>query len=158
MSFEWFSKLQKWQQVVIIISVVIILCGMFCPRGYRSPAMYAKFGLGLGPIRGNIGIEAFKNADLSGLTIVLFYAPWCGHCKKLMPEFDEFAKEKKGDKKIKIIKVDCVENTKMAKKYGIESFPTIKCLKDGKQVSEYTGERTKLALKKWFEEIKASFN
>ena len=90
--------------------------------------------------------------------IVLFYAPWCGHCKKLMPEFDEFAKEKKGDKKIKIIKVDCVENTKMAKKYGIESFPTIKCLKDGKQVSEYTGERTKFAFKKWFEQLKTQFN
>lgn len=144
-----FNKLKRYQQVLIIVVIVLVLCAMFCPRGYKEPAMYAKVGVGLGPLRGNISIEGYDNGKEQGYelgtepTCALFYAPWCGFCKDLMPIYDEVAK-KHPDKKI--IKINCDENKDLAEKHGITSYPTIKFLKKGVEDTVdtivYTGERT----------------
>jgi protein disulfide-isomerase-like protein len=157
---KWYNDLKRWQRVVIIVATVLVLCGILCPRGYKDPAMYAKFGVGLGPLRGNINIEAYENGDAQGYevgaepTCVLFYAPWCGYCKDLMPIYDEVAK-KNPDKSI--IKLNCDENKELAKKHDITSYPTIKYLSKGvKDVTGavvYTGERTVDALDKWVKQV-----
>lgn len=154
------KKLKRYHQVIIIIAIVLVLCAMFCPRGYKEPAMYAKFGVGLGPLRGNISIEGYENGKEKGYeigtepTCALFYAPWCGYCKDLMPIYDEVVKNHPNKN---IIKINCDENKDLAKKHDITSYPTIKYLgkgiKDTTDSIIYTGERTVKGISDWIKQV-----
>lgn len=77
--------------------------------------------------------------------VVEFYAPWCGHCKKLAPEYEKAASILSShDPPVVLAKVDANEekNKDLASEYDIKGFPTIKILRDGgKIVQEYKGPR-----------------
>ncbi|KAJ4761671.1 Disulfide isomerase [Rhynchospora pubera] len=73
--------------------------------------------------------------------LVDFYAPWCGHCKRLAPELDVAAPVLAGlNKPIFIAKVDADKYSKIASKYEIDGFPTLKFFIHGVPI-EYTGPR-----------------
>lgn len=73
--------------------------------------------------------------------LVEFYAPWCGHCKQLVPIYDELAVKYQDNESIVIAKIDATANELEHTK--ITSFPTIKFYRKGdNQVVDYTGERT----------------
>lgn len=68
------------------------------------------------------------------VVFVMFYAPWCNHCKKIMPEFQRLVKRMENEvDDIPVVKVDCALNADLSSKYKIESFPTLKLLKDGEE-------------------------
>jgi thiol-disulfide isomerase/thioredoxin len=79
----------------------------------------------------------------SGTKLVLFYADWCGHCKKIKPIWEETSSQV-NDEELKMIKVNCGEGTpadqKIMKKYSIDGYPTIIKFVDGK-AQLYQGER-----------------
>ena len=89
----------------------------------------------------------------SGTKLVLFYADWCGHCKKIKPVWDETAKEVNVDE-VKMIKVNCGEGTdedqRIMKKYSIDGYPTIIKFVNGK-ASLYQGERDSDSFKEMFQ-------
>ncbi len=64
------------------------------------------------------------------ILFVNFYAPWCGHCKALAPEYEKFAQQIKNDDKLKdkfmVIKVDCTIETHICNTYEVKGYPTIK--------------------------------
>lgn len=80
--------------------------------------------------------------------IVAFTAPWCGHCQRLVPEFDKAAKSLGGI--IKFVNVDCeMEGNKAdCQKYGVRGFPTILLFPSTKKrlPRTYQGERTAKAI------------
>ncbi|KAL8171765.1 hypothetical protein V2J09_023569 [Rumex salicifolius] len=85
--------------------------------------------------------------------VVEFYAPWCGHCKSLAPEYEKAAEElKKHDPPITLAKVDASEETNrdLASQFEIQGFPTIKILRDGgKTKQEYKGPRDALGIESY---------
>ena len=82
--------------------------------------------------------------------IVLYYAPWCVHCKALKPEWDKVEKKHQGDKDIEVRKVNCDENPDEAKSNDVQAFPTIILFKDGKK-QVYEDDRSAEAIEKFIQ-------
>jgi thioredoxin 1 len=79
----------------------------------------------------------------NGVSVVDFWAEWCGPCRMLGPIVDEVARGYSDSETVKIGKVNVDENTDLAHKYGIRSIPTILFLKNGELVDKFVGVKTK---------------
>ena len=84
-------------------------------------------------------LHTFVKSQHIILLFLFLDAPWCGHCQSLAPEYAKAAtklKEMKSD--IKLAKVDATIETKLAEKYEVQGFPTLKFFKKGNMM-EYGG-------------------
>mmetsp|Transcript_15445 Transcript_15445/g.39348 ORF Transcript_15445/g.39348 Transcript_15445/m.39348 type:complete len:244 (+) Transcript_15445:208-939(+) len=101
--------------------------------------------------------------DGSKLTFGEFYAPWCGHCKRLTPEYTKLAQMVKDDPfmdaQVKIVKVDCDAHRELGQQFGIQGYPTLKVFPRGVDVGKaasaipYNGERSAEAIFSYLEGI-----
>ena len=88
--------------------------------------------------------ENFEATVNNGVSLVDFWAPWCGPCRMIAPVIDELASE--FDEKANICKVNTDEQQDLAVKYGVRSVPTILFMKDGEIVDQVIGAQSKQAL------------
>ena len=88
--------------------------------------------------------------DKGGVTVIDFWAVWCGPCRLIGPIIEDLSEEYK-DKAL-IGKVDVDSNPETAMKYGIRSIPTVLILKDGEEVKRHVGVTTKANLARLIDE------
>ena len=92
----------------------------------------------------NLNSEQFISTISSGVSVIDFYADWCGPCKMMAPIFEETAKELTG--KANLGKINVEEEMDLAGKYGVSSIPTIIYFKDGAEVDRTLGVQSKEAI------------
>eukprot|EP01103_Thecamoeba_quadrilineata_P018602 TRINITY_DN7145_c0_g1_i1.p1 TRINITY_DN7145_c0_g1~~TRINITY_DN7145_c0_g1_i1.p1 ORF type:complete len:138 (+),score=27.01 TRINITY_DN7145_c0_g1_i1:32-445(+) len=86
--------------------------------------------------------ESFDDSISKGDWLLEFYAPWCGHCKRLEPIYAEFANLlKKDQNEVNVAKIDCTTERDICTRFGIRGYPTLKFLKDN-QLHEFNAERS----------------
>lgn len=86
----------------------------------------------------------FEEVTKEGVSMVDFWAPWCGPCRMIAPVIEELAADFEG--KANICKVNTDEEQDLAVKYGIRSIPTIIFMKNGEVVDQLIGATSKQAL------------
>jgi thioredoxin 1 len=90
--------------------------------------------------------DNFSSTIKSGVSLVDFWAAWCGPCRVQGPIVDEIADEI--GEKVKIFKLDIDQHKKIAGQLGIKSISTILLFKDGKMVQKFVGVKPKPVLVK----------
>lgn len=143
-----FKKMSNTQKAVVlaVIAAIVVVCYL-----YRQ--QISDFFVSLkNRVTGTEHFEEEENEVVQqneetfaikgkGKQLVLFYAPWCPHCKTMMADWDKFAAENKSS--VKAIKVNSDEKPDLVKEYSVQGFPTILLLDaSGKNIATYEGERT----------------
>jgi thioredoxin 1 len=90
-------------------------------------------------------------ADNDTLTVVDFWAPWCGPCRMVAPVIEELAEEMEG--KVRFAKLNVDDNQGIAQRFQVRSIPTIGFFKGGEPVGGVVGAYPKVALQQVIEEV-----
>ncbi len=89
--------------------------------------------------------DNFAQSIQNGVSLVDFWAPWCGPCKMQLPIVEEISTEMEGQAVVGTINVD--EQPELASQFGVMSIPTLILFKDGQPVDKMVGLQSKDALK-----------
>ncbi|MFH1487498.1 MAG: thioredoxin [Pseudomonadota bacterium] len=94
----------------------------------------------------NIDDAEFEEVVLKeeGVSVVDFWAPWCGPCHSMAPSLEAFTKANVG--RVKVFKLDVDDHPKTAEKYEIKSVPTVIFFKNGVQADKVLGAMSESAL------------
>jgi len=95
--------------------------------------------------------ENFQKTVEQGVSLVDFWAPWCGPCRMQEPIIEELAREI-GDRAT-IAKLNVDDEPELASRYGVMSIPTLILFKDGQPVDKLVGLQSKDTLKARLEKL-----
>ena len=136
----------------ISLSFLILSLSLFLTMSCGKKVVQAGKKETVEPMISNEKAAPFKFTDAnfeasalgSGVSVVDFWAEWCGPCRMITPIIEDLSKKYEGQAIIGKLNVDF--NGETARKYGIRSIPTILVLKDGEIFHKHVGVITKSAL------------
>ena len=131
-------KFRLFQKPLFYLLILLIVLPFFAPMNHYEG--FQSSSCELTP-------SDFKQSTKNGQVFTLFYANWCGHCKKMKPDWENAAKQVNVNGEKKMVMVDLGDKDDLAqeqlrKDYNIRGYPTIVDLEGGKQVGEYSGDRS----------------
>ena len=88
--------------------------------------------------------KSFENSAGKGVSLIDFWAPWCGPCRMQGPIIEQLAEKMAGKATIGKCNVD--EETELAAKFSVRSIPTLILFKDGKEVERFVGVQNEQTL------------
>lgn len=139
------SKMYGIAGCIILVGVVVYIIAILTPVGRGCMGtLSAKISEATKPSQ---VVEAASDADLedqlqkSSKCFVMFYAPWCGHCKTTKPIFAEAASKDSSTKYMLANCQDKISKDTMSK-HGVDAFPKMVLYKDGKQSKEFREQRS----------------
>ncbi|CAF1189785.1 unnamed protein product [Rotaria magnacalcarata] len=94
--------------------------------------------------------EFISNQELA---LVEFYAPWCGHCKRLEPKFEKAATLLKKDTNIRLAKIDATTHADLASSHNVTGYPTLFVYRKGSKRIVYDGEHTEDGIVSYMKEL-----
>jgi len=129
----FYNTLKSFKKLHVVLKIIIFLGLFFLIRVGLDALLWGNYQ------NNDDDKEGFE--DSQGKNVILFHWKNCGHCKKMMPEWERFKKLNAGKTNFKIITVEKDENPKLIQKYNVQGFPTIIGTNNGKKVKEFEGER-----------------
>ncbi|XP_030378517.1 thioredoxin domain-containing protein 5 homolog [Scaptodrosophila lebanonensis] len=97
--------------------------------------------------------DTFAKHVSSGNHFVKFFAPWCSHCQRLAPTWEELAKELIKETGVTISKIDCTQYRPICQDFEVKGYPTLLWIEDGKKIEKYSGSRDLDTLKSYVEKM-----
>ena len=125
------------EMAVALMALVMAVLALVAPLGSHAAAAEEAVLTITGKAEWDAALAAHP------FLVAEFYAPWCGHCKKLAPEYESAAQALKEDP-IKLAKIDATEeaNKALASEMGVSGYPTLKIVRNGGAVvQDYNGPR-----------------
>ena len=147
---EFFDNMDNTQKIILGIAVVTLVIAIVL--------FFMNRNKGEGMQHTPVAPEHVEEEDMHSLTpipevpevectkiLVMFFAPWCGHCKNMEPAWDEFTQNFDGYNGVKIVKVNGQDNPELAQIHNVSGFPSVKLCTQGIESPEgimYEGDRS----------------
>jgi protein disulfide-isomerase-like protein len=124
---EFFESMDNTQKIIFGLAIVTLLVAVYVFLN-RKTDEGMKMRRSMPP---RMMQTQLPDEQESKKVFVLFFAPWCGHCKNLEPVWHEFTQNFDGYNGVKILKINGDENGQLSQLHGVSAFPTIKFCPDG---------------------------
>lgn len=95
----------------------------------------ATLGRGEGAVRAYTPQSWAAASNDGKVHVVKFYAPWCGHCQRLAPVWEELGGAFAGDNRVVVGEVDCTTAAEACQDAGVRGYPTLKSFRNGEEIS-----------------------
>ncbi len=155
---DFFNNMDNTQKIIIGVALATLVLAIifFCYSGKKDEGIKQPKPSRKEPQPPQQLLPPRQEAPpASGKVLVMFFAPWCGHCKNMAPVWDEFTQNFDGYNGVQIIKIDGQENSQLAQLHGVGGFPTVKlCVKgiDNPEGVVYEGDRSVSSLAQFLQQ------